>query len=229
MLSILELASKTTMLILLATGCRKRELLGLHLDHMTCFMDKTVFNQQYLSKTFTSKSGNYDCMILTITSNPNIKLCPVYHLSTYINRTASQRTTRSVFISSTPPYDQISGQCLSNWIKLPFKQAGLLPQKSSLQSTRSVVSSTMFQQGVPLNQILAHCKWSSGSVFYRHYFHHMPTMTDASYRQLCTEALKGHRMAPAKLTKRPLSLLDRPLCPVGSLPFSSSSHHFFVR
>ena len=161
-LPILQLAAKTSALILFSTGCRKRELLGMDIRYMSTFPNKLEFDLQVFTKTYSTVSTAPDLIKLQVVRNPNIASCPVLHLEVYLSRTKSIRSSQRVFISSISPYGAITNQRMAKWIKLVFRESGIVaPDEPAtfLQSTRSAVSSALYAKGVPVDTILAHCKW----------------------------------------------------------------------
>ena len=64
-----------------------------------------------------------------------------------------------------PLFEQISAQRLGKWIRTILKMVGVDIHTPRIQSTRSVVSSALINRNVPIDTILAHCKWTSPSAF----------------------------------------------------------------
>ena len=220
----MKLAAKTCFLVLMATGCRKTELLGMDVDHFQPFQDRWIFDLQRMAKTFAPNNPDHNLNTLITRKNPNSKLCPVEHLKHYMKRTVTCRSSTQLFISCVPPYAEITGQRITKWIKLILSQIGIT-DGSFQQSTRSVVSSSLFDKGAPIDSILKQCKWKSASTFYRHYYRHNPSLSQASFCQnkrkiyfhtrVSTKPTSGHLARPSQFCtarKRPIaSGLSRPI------------------
>ena len=175
------LAAKTCTLLLLGTACRKMELTGLDLNHIDKWPDKWIFHLQILPKTYTYTRATSELMTLQVLKNPNRALCPILHLTEYIKRTKGIRSTTRVFISQIAPHEAISSQRIAKWVKGVLQLAGIA-SATSLQSTRSAASTYLFDHEIPLDTIMAHCKWTSSSAFYRSYYKRTPGTTQAFHR-----------------------------------------------
>ena len=180
-LTLMNLAAKTCTLILLGTACRKIELTGLDLNYVDKLPDKWIFHLQILPKSYTHHSADPDLMCLHILKNTNKALCPLRHLAEYVRRTSGIRTTTRVFISHKAPHEAISSQRISKWVKGILQLAGVA-SAVSLRSTRSAASTYLFNHEVPLDTIMAHCKWTTGSAFYSNYYNRAPGTSQAYHR-----------------------------------------------
>ena len=125
--------------------------------------------------------------MLDIQRNPyDQELCPIYSCSTYMVRTSSLRTTKYLFCTATHPYRKMSSQRLSNLVRKIFIENGILPSKSRrIQSARSVVSSYLFNAGVPLDQVRR-----SGAAFFKHYYKKPATMSSHQFRMNVSQLRK---------------------------------------
>ena len=151
-------------------------------DHFQTFQDRWIFYLQRMAKMFTPTNPDHNLNTLVIRKNPNSKLGPIEHLKHYMKCTATCRSSTQLFISCIPPYAEITGQRITKWIKIILSQIGIT-DGSFPQSTRSVVSSSLFDKGAPIDSILVQCKWKSASMFYRYYYRHNPSVSQASFRQ----------------------------------------------
>ena len=171
-LSLPRLASKLAFLLLMSTGCRLSELSNIHLDYIHRSREKWSFRLFNPAKNFNINNMDESLQMLDIQRNPyDQELCPIYSCSTYIDRTSSMKNTKYLFCTATHPYQKMSSQRLSNLVRKIFIENGILPSKSRrIQSARSVVSSYLFNAGVPLDQVLATGRWRSGAAFFKHYY-----------------------------------------------------------
>ena len=185
-LTLQTLGTKTAALILLATACRKYELKSIDLNHMTFHQDLIQIKLVTLPKNFTKDRPDPEICELKILANPHDQqLCPVFHIKKYMECTQNIRNTTRLFITSTPPFTAISKDRLGKWVKTLLKEMPThLQPGQSFQSPRSAVSSALFNKGVPLDTILAHCRWSTSSVFFKYYYKRNPTQPEAAYRKV---------------------------------------------
>ena len=209
-LTLQTLGTKTATLILLATACRKYELRGIDLNHMTFHQDLVHIKLVTLPKNFTKERPDPEICEFKILENPhNQRLCPVFHIKKYIETTQNIRNTTRLFITSTPPFRAVSQDRLGKWIKTLLKQ---MPTKlqpgASFQSPRSAVSSALFDKGVPLDRILAHCRWSTSSVFFKYYYKHNPTQPEASYHKVMYNKKPKATHTQFRKPPAPISLIN---------------------
>ena len=169
-MSLVKLAAKTVTLITLATGCRKQELLGIHMGFIDFHSDSVTIDLQHLVKSFSMHNSNPRLQTMKIDRNiHNTNLRPMWFLEHYMGRTAELRTDPQVFISSQHPHGPLTGQQVGHLIRGLLKKIGI-QRGTTPQSTRSVVSSAMFDKGVSIDTILHCCHWSSTSLFYQFYY-----------------------------------------------------------
>lgn len=95
-------------------------------------------------------------------------MCPVLHTWKYLRDTKELRNNTSVylFISATPPHGHLSADRLRNWLKSIMTEAGI---KDTPHSIRAVTTSTAWDTGVPIEEILVAGNWTSETTFERFY------------------------------------------------------------
>ena len=203
-LSLAKLAAKLAFLIAVSSGCRVREMASLHLDHIDVQPSGSwVFRFLYLAKSYRTTRMDEQLQQIEVFPNAyNSNMCPLQTFRVYRRKTQYLRTTRFLFCSSQFPFEKITTQRLSKWFKEILAQAGVLPTKGTrIQSVRSMVSSHLFDAGVPLDRILAGCHWASGETFFRHYYKRAPTLPIAEHRRNVQKLKHIKRTRPGK---RPL-------------------------
>ena len=52
-----------------------------------------------------------------------------------------------------------------------------------IQKIRSATASALFDSGAPLAAIIAKCKWSTGSTFFKNYYRRNPNISQAVFRE----------------------------------------------
>ena len=134
--------------------------------------------------------GNLDPALfqLEILVNPlDAYLCPVRHMEHYIHVTAHLCTSRFLFVSTLAPFDQLSSQRLSKWIRVSIAWGLNRESDFKPQSTRSVVASNLFSKGIPLDDIMAQCHWKHSCAFYQHYHKQNPNLPVHQFWKECKE------------------------------------------
>ena len=109
---------------------------------------------------------------ITIESyNEDPSLCPVFYIKTYLKRTASLRSSDSLFVTTTKPHDAATISTLLRWLKTVISQSG---QQGSGGSVRSVTTSTAVGIGVTMEKILKAGDWSRATTFRNFYYKPVP-------------------------------------------------------
>ena len=188
-LSLSQLSAKTAFLLAISTGCRIGELSHCHLDYIQEDRHEWIFEFRRLSKNYTTTNSDPNLMRLIVPANTlEPELCPITTLKAYIDRTAKFRATRFIFVSQIPPHKGLSVQRISSLIRWILVEAGVVKKKvmksgpqPSVQKVRSVVSSTLFNAGVPLQRILSTCRWSTSQAFAKHYYKRSSRISTIQY------------------------------------------------
>ena len=76
---------------------------------------------------------------------------------------------KQLFISYVKPHRSVTRTSIARWIKLIMQKSGIDVSIFQPHSTRSASTSTAFQQGVSVPDILKKADWSNASVFHRFY------------------------------------------------------------
>ena len=162
------LAKKTVMLILLATGRRKIDVLRLKLSSMIKNPEKYSFLLTEPSKNYSSTYN--DCQLFDIHRFPqDCRICPYIALTFYIRRTKQSRRTNSLFIVSNGDGTPASSTTLARWVRLVMQSAGIDTTIFKAHSTRAAAMSAAYNHYIPLGEILASAKWKISSTFYKYY------------------------------------------------------------
>ena len=97
------------------------------------------------------------------------RICVVYCLDKYLRATKKLRVDKQLFISYVKPHRSVTRTSIARWIKLIMQKSGIDVSIFQPHSTRSASTSTAFQQGVSVPDILKKADWSNASVFHRFY------------------------------------------------------------
>ena len=117
-LSLVELSRKLATLLMIATMCRKAELVLLSLDRVEAKTSSYItFRLDGPTKTANhhmSMKRLKELSEFKVQKFPgDIKLCPLAALKEYIKRTHRIRNTRKLFISNCPPFQRAKSTTIS--------------------------------------------------------------------------------------------------------------------
>ena len=96
----------------------------------------------------------------------------------YLEVTLPLRKGYSLFISTIKPYNSISRNTLTNWLKESLRDSGINLDIFSPHSTRSASTSAVVSK-IPLDTIMRTARWKSSCTFRKHY--KRPVTNDSSY------------------------------------------------
>lgn len=214
-LSLILLAQKTVMLLLLSTMRRKQEIRGLsiHPKHMKVHPDKIEFILQELPKTFALNHQRNALRIFTVMRFPsNNKLCPYAAVLHYIRRTSNIRgQIQRLFITCTD-HKPISEMTLRRWILTVMDASGIDTKKFIAYSTRHASSSYAYKHGMAVNTILNLAGWSNPSSFVKFYLRpieHFPTQVRFGQPPLATKPYLTKKVNLARARRREKWIRDK--------------------
>ena len=98
----------------------------------------------------------------------------VHHLRVYLERTKLRRGDCKQLLSFQKPYQAVSKDTVSRWLKLVLKQAGIDISMFKAHSTRAASTSAAAASNIPLSTIMASAGWSNADTFSKLY--HKPVM-----------------------------------------------------
>ena len=142
-------------------------------------------NPSFLSKTFSTTFVNQ--LLNLATFQPSVQesrqgpagepLCPVRELRHYLQLTAEDRQSDSLFLCHTGPrrghalYEQRLSRWIVNAIKLAYKSSGVPdPPQIRSHSTRGMATSWPALRGVPLSDICTAASWSSSPCTFTRFY-----------------------------------------------------------
>ena len=163
-LSLKMLTLKTLALIALATAPRAQTLCALNLDNMLVEQQAVVFTFSNILKT--SRTGQ--CYSLKVEHFRNEKICAMHTLLYYINRTASLRSSRKVFISFVT-FKEVTTCTLARWLRTVLELSGIDSEVYKAHSFRGASASAAYNKGCSLKTIISHADWKSDKNFKKFY------------------------------------------------------------
>ena len=123
-LTLMELSVKTVMLILLATYQRGQIILALNLERMTMLKDEVRFEILRADLKQGSKKNCKPKPIVFCKRIDTPELCIFEHLQCYLSRTLAVRNdVKQVFLITRKPFNAVSRECVSKWVKAVMKHA----------------------------------------------------------------------------------------------------------
>ena len=171
-LSVYRLSQKAFVLMLLATGRRKGDLIlmSTHNSCMTITDHRITFVLPKPTKGFKGSHNNFMQVIPVPRYPDNSKICPYTTLKDYMSTCRNRSLCFEFWVTTTPPYGPAHPDTLRRWAKTLLKDAGIEIDLFSVHSTRGVVSTRAVEQGEPLDLVMQKCAWASSSAFYEHYY-----------------------------------------------------------
>ena len=177
-LSLLELSRKLATLLALCTLLRTCEISSIVFDSITISSTEVSFT---LGKPRKAQHSGPLHRISVTAWQPNVSICPVKCLETYLDRTASLRNANnstSLLLSTNRPHGPAAVATVGRWIKEQLQVAGIDASIFSAHSTRGAAASKAAAAGVPIQTILNSGHWSRESTFAR--FYHREVVTGPS-------------------------------------------------
>jgi integrase len=155
------LSLKCIGLLALSTGQRVQTISALNLSFMSMLEDRAIFHiREVLKCSRPGKAQN----VTVIKYDKAEALCPLRHLSLYIEKTKGLRTDNKLFIALHSPHMAISAQTASRWLNKLLKEAGINYQFKA-HSFRHASTSKAFSKTVPIDCILKVAGWAKEKTF----------------------------------------------------------------
>ena len=145
------LTLKLVMLIALTTGQRCQSIQLMNIEKMQKTVEHYRFIIDDIVKT-TSPNNSQPVLILPNLTN-NLSRCVVHTLEEYLFRTLELRNSKSLFVSYVKPFNAVSKDTISRWIKIVLDLAGINTSIFKAHSTRSASTSAAKRGAVPLLSI----------------------------------------------------------------------------
>ena len=181
---------KTTFLLTLSSGRRVSEIHALS-------MSNTIWTESggvtlYFKPSFLAKNerSNFVAGPLSLSSIPKTSSrhlsCPVRALKWYRNKTALIRGDKDqIFLITKKPYTPASKTTIAGWVvEVITKSKAIVhsdtPIRPRAHSTRAVATSTAFQRGISITDIVSTVSWKTSNTFIRAYLKDQPPSVPSS-------------------------------------------------
>lgn len=161
------LTYKLIMLLALATKQRAQTLHFISIKDIRESENLVIISIRKLLKH--SRQGNRShSLYLKVYFDPSV--CVVKTLSDYLNRTKTIRgENNQLFISFQKPYNPVSRDTISRWMKKVMTEAGIDTSLFKPHSTRAASSSAAKRDNIPIEDILRNAGWSNSKTFQKFY------------------------------------------------------------
>ena len=159
------LTQKSVMLVALLSFSRQSEISYLNIKCMSetaqslgFFFDRPIKN---------SKKAPKPLIFHRFEGEP--LLCPVRTLLHYIHRSASKRSSDSLFVKLVKPHDAVSPVTIGSWLKQLLHRIGVDTSRFKGHSTRAAASSKACHRGASVKDIMDRGLWRQSSTWQRFY------------------------------------------------------------
>lgn len=164
-----QLTKKTVTLLALTTGHRVQTLSLIKTPQIQRYTNGIRIKIPDMIKT--SRPGAHQPCLNIPFYETKPEICPAGTLLNYLDVTLSLRTNNEyLFISYRRPYNSVTSQTLSKWIKNTLNESGIDTSIFSAHSTRHASTSAASRLGVSIDVIRNTAGWSgSSNVFGKFY------------------------------------------------------------
>ncbi|KAL0879323.1 hypothetical protein ABMA27_003101 [Loxostege sticticalis] len=157
-----NLTKKLVTLLAIATGHRVQTLSLIKTQNIQQSNQKILIKIPDLIKT--SRPGSNQPLLTLPFFLEKPQICPAKTLVTYINMTKTKRNNcENLFISFKKPYNKVTSQTISRWIKDTLSDSGIDTSIFTAHSTRHASTSAAKRCGVNIDVIRKTAGWSESS------------------------------------------------------------------
>ena len=162
------LTLKLCMLLALLIAPRSQTLKALKLSGMTLTQSRATFAIDSLLKT--NRQGKRVGKLIEVQAYPpDRRLCPIFLLKEYVERTKDLRGQEDqLFISFRQKYGPVSTDTLARWVRCVLELAGVDSQFKA-HSVRAASTSAASKAQVPIHEIMDKAGWTNAGTFRKFY------------------------------------------------------------
>jgi integrase len=165
--SLLDISKKLAALLALCSAQRVQTLTSIKLNEIQFVGNNNVVIRVH-ARLKTSKPGSiFEMKFNNFTES---QLCLVQCLKCYMSRTANVRNSDNLFISTKAPYNTVSNQTLSNWLKSVLQMAGIDSSKFTSHSYRHSSTSKAASAGISTDVIFKSAGWTERSKVFANFY-----------------------------------------------------------
>lgn len=162
-LSLENLTKKLVSLLAIATGHRVQTLSLIKIENILQLNDRILIKIPDLIKT--SRVGSNQPLLVLPFFQEKPQVCPGYTLLTYVNATKTKRNCNNLLISFRGPYNKVTAQTISRWIKETLSESGIDTSIFTAHSTSAAKRS-----GVNIDIIRKTAGWSKSSITFARFY-----------------------------------------------------------
>lgn len=163
------LSKKTVTLLALVTAHRVQTFSLIDVNNIKIQSSNIIITIPDLIKT--SRVNSLQPLLKLPFYNEKHEICPARSLLEYLNKTKLLRNrNNNLFISYRKPYNKVTSQTLSSWIKSTLSLSGVDTSVFSAHSTRHSSTSSAKRLGVSLDVIRKTAGWSESSKVFAKFY-----------------------------------------------------------
>ncbi|MCG8032219.1 MAG: tyrosine-type recombinase/integrase [Candidatus Thiodiazotropha taylori] len=165
-ISLMQLSCRLCILFLLLSAQRCQTLHLVQIDDILLSDTSLIIHPNHVLKQ--TRPGSHLEPITFQSYDKDKKLCIVYTMEQYLDRTKHLRQGQNLIISTMRPFKAASKNTIGRWVKLVLSKAGV-DRCFTTHSTRSAATSMAKLKGVPLQSIMRSAGWSNAKTFAKFY------------------------------------------------------------
>lgn len=161
------LTYKLIMLMALATKQRAQTLHAITINEINMSENLAIIPITKLLKHNNQRNRR---LVLHLEKFSDPSICVIETLKEYLLRTKDLRKNQSqLFISFQKPYNPVSIDTISRWIKTVMMESGIDTDLFKAHSTRAASTSNAKHEDIPIDDILKSAGWSRSKTFEKFY------------------------------------------------------------
>ncbi|XP_046605016.1 uncharacterized protein LOC124297748 [Neodiprion virginianus] len=169
-LSLKDLTMKLITLLALVTGHRMQTYSKINVENIQRVGN--AFEIRIPDRIKTTGANRKQPLLIIPFYAEDEKLCSASALQNYLERTKTSRGSKiDLFLSFKKPFQAVSSQTLSRWVKLTLKNSGVNTDKFTAHSTRYASTSTAKRNNIDIETIRKTAGWTTGSETFAKFYH----------------------------------------------------------
>lgn len=167
-ISMKQLSEKLATLLALTTSQRMQTLSAIDIRNIQKTQEYFEIKIPAQLKTSGHQKLQPNLILPFYPEDPTI--CVAGALEVYLRRTDCLQNTTNLFISWKKPYNAISTQSLSRWIKRVLEESGIDSSTFTAYSTRHAATSTAKHKGISIDLIKKTAGWTQSSQTFARFY-----------------------------------------------------------
>jgi hypothetical protein len=167
-ISLEQITKKCATLIALVTAHRVQTLSKIHIKNIILTEHQILIKITDIIKT--SRPGTNQPLLHLPFFQEKPQICPAKALLSYIQKTEVLRQDDKLFISTRKPFNSVTCQTISRWIKCTLKDSGIDVSIFTGHSTRHASTSLACKKGISIDLIRNTAGWSGNSATFARFY-----------------------------------------------------------